>query len=187
MGNLTIKPLTIDGAALVESKIFEDDRGSFKRVYCQEELGKLMKGKTIVNVNISKTIGIGSVRGLHFQYPPRSEIKVVQCIKGKVWDVIVDVRENSKTFLTWQAVELSENDHNLIVIPEGVAHGFQTLEQECELLYMHTEYYDSSLEGGLHYSDAEIGINWPMAVSNCSERDANHPLIDRATFKGVTI
>lgn len=185
MDNLIINALSIDGAAVVESNVSEDSRGSFKRAYCQRELGQLMNDKTIVNVNISKTIGIGTVRGLHFQYPPGLEMKVIQCVKGKVWDVMVDVRENSQTFLSWQGIELSEEDNKFIVIPEGVAHGFQTLKHECELLYMHTAYYDKSLEGGLRYSDKEIGIDWPITVSNCSKRDSNHPLIDRATFKGV--
>lgn len=187
MDNLTIKPLMITGAALVKSQAFEDERGSFRRAYCEKELSDLMKGKSIVNVNLSRTVGIGSVRGMHFQYPPSSEMKIVQCIKGKVWDVIVDVRQNSKTYLSWEAVELSTDKNNLIVIPEGVAHGFQTLAEDCELLYMHTAHYDKSNEGGLRYSDSVLDIRWPIPISNLSERDASHPLIDRATFQGVLL
>ncbi|MEM8845333.1 MAG: dTDP-4-dehydrorhamnose 3,5-epimerase family protein [Pseudomonadota bacterium] len=185
MDRLEVKPLSISGVFEVKSHPLEDERGFFKRLFCEEELKSFIHRKSIVNVNFSMTKRKGTIRGIHFQHPPKAELKIIQCLQGNVWDVFVDVRQNSSTFLTWDAVELSSDKNNILILPEGVAHGFQTLEDDCKMLYMHTEHYDKTLEDGLRYSDPFLNISWPLAVTNCSERDENHKLINKYTFRGL--
>jgi dTDP-4-dehydrorhamnose 3,5-epimerase len=123
---------------------------------------------------------------MHFQYPPHAEMKLVRCLKGRVWDVAVDLRYRSPTFLQWHAEELTPNSGRMMVIPEGFAHGFQVLEPDSELLYLHTAPYTPSAEGGLRHNDPKLGIHWPLHVTDLSERDAAHPLIGEA-FQGVIV
>jgi dTDP-4-dehydrorhamnose 3,5-epimerase len=135
-------------------------------------------------MNQSFTKAKGSIRGMHYQFPPNSEIKVVRCIAGAVYDVIIDLRKNSKTFLQWSGIELSAQKKNMLYIPEGFAHGFQTLIENCELVYFHSEYYTSGNEGGIRYNDPALRITWPLNVTEVSERDSNNPLLDNH-FKGI--
>ena len=121
---------------------------------------------------------------MHFQTPPFREIKMVKCIKGKVFDVIIDLRKDSETFLSWEGVELSAENKKMIYIPEGFAHGFQCLTDDCELIYHHSEYYTPGAEGGIHYNDPLIKINWPLSVSQVSPRDESHSYLDE-NFKGI--
>ncbi|SEN16453.1 dTDP-4-dehydrorhamnose 3,5-epimerase [Niastella yeongjuensis] len=123
---------------------------------------------------------------MHFQLPPHSEIKMVRCIAGQVLDVIVDLRKDSPTFLQWNSVELSAENRNMLYIPEGFAHGFQTLTDNCELLYHHTALYKPGAEGGLRFNDPRLGINWPITPTVISERDHNHTLVDNF-FEGIKI
>src|SRR4030095_15392058 len=125
----------------------------------------------------------GTIRGMHFQLPPYREIKMVRCIRGKVFDVIIDIRKGSATFLKWFGVELSPAALNMIYIPEGFAHGFQALHDESELLYHHSEFYTPNAESGIRYDDPAINIEWPLEVTSVSERDLNHPLLTEK-FKG---
>jgi len=123
---------------------------------------------------------------MHFQHAPHAETKMVRCIKGRVWDVAVDLRRNSPTFLQWHAVELSAENDLMMVIPEGCAHGFQVLEAESELLYLHTACYTPTCEGGVCYDDPLIDIHWPLAVTDISDRDQLHPLLDEH-YSGVKL
>lgn len=183
MGQLKVTPLPIEGAALVESTSYKDKRGEFTRLYCTDELRPLLAARKIAQVNHSHTEAKGAVRGLHFQHPPHAEMKLVRCLKGKVWDVIVDLRKNSPTFLKWHAVELSSSKQ-MVMIPEGCAHGFQTLESHSELLYLHTALYTPGSEGGVRVDDPMLGITWPLPLSELSERDQQYSLLT-ADFKGI--
>jgi dTDP-4-dehydrorhamnose 3,5-epimerase len=126
------------------------------------------------------------VRGLHYQRPPQAEAKWVRCLKGRVFDVAVDLRRGSPTFLKWHAVELDGVSMNALLIPEGCAHGFQVLEPESELLYLHTATYTPGLEGAARYDDPRLAIRWPLPVTDLSERDRTHPLLDDS-FEGISV
>jgi dTDP-4-dehydrorhamnose 3,5-epimerase len=137
-----------------------------------------------LQMNHSFTKHKATIRGMHFQLPPFSEIKLVRCIAGAVYDVIIDLRTDSPTFLQWFGVELSVQNKKMIYIPLGFAHGFQALSDDCELIYHHSQFYTPGAEGGIKYNDPRIGINWPLAVTNISERDNQHSLLDE-NFKGI--
>jgi len=148
-----------------------DERGFFKKMFSQKKLENLVGNKTIKQVNKTFTKKKGTVRGLHFQYSPHQEIKIVSCLKGKVWDVAVDLRKDSKTFKKWHSVTLSPERNNSIFIPEGCAHGFQTLKDNCELIYIHSEEWHAEYENGLRWDDEQLNIEWPLPVSEISQRD----------------
>jgi dTDP-4-dehydrorhamnose 3,5-epimerase len=171
---------------LVESKFQTDERGSLTRLYCQEELGELVGKRQIVQINQSSTRTVGTVRGLHYQRDPHAEMKLVRCIKGKVWDVAVDLRAGSPTFLQWHAEELSAENAHMMVIPEGFAHGFQVLEEDSELLYLHTAFYTPAVEGGVRPTDPQLSIAWPMVPQDLSDRDLSHPLLT-SEFTGLLV
>lgn len=182
--NITDTPLA--GLKVVRSSPHRDDRGSFERLFCAQDLQKLIGRRRIAQINQSKTTHAGAVRGLHFQYPPHAEMKMVRCLRGRVWDVAVDLRAGSPTFLQWYAQELTPEAATMMVIPEGFAHGLQALEPESELLYLHTDFYHPPAEGGLRHDDPRLAINWPLAAQDLSPRDLAHPLLDDA-FAGVTL
>lgn len=185
MGKLSLTELPLDGAYSIKPNKYEDNRGSFSRLFCKEELSGIFTGD-IAQINHSVTNKKGSVRGMHFQYPPNSEIKIVKCISGSVFDVIVDVRENSNTFLQWFGMILSKENMSAILIPKGFAHGFQTLEDNSELLYLHSEVYAPGNEGALNVADPSLGIDWPLPFADISERDCGHQMIQTG-FKGIKI
>lgn len=168
----------IDGVMVVETDRLRDRRGAFARLFCENALASVLGNRHIVQINHSQTRQPGAVRGMHYQHTPYAEMKMVRCLKGKVWDVAVDLRKESPTFLCWHALELSDVNNRMMVIPEGCAHGFQVLEAESELLYLHTESYTPAYEGGVRHDDPKLAIGWPLAVSDLSERDRAHPLID---------
>lgn len=174
----------IDGVAVVETTPYADHRGAFARFYCERELGAVIGGRRIVQVNHSRTAAVGAIRGMHFQHPPYAEMKLVRCLKGRVWDVAVDLRAGSPTFLKWHGEELTPENARMLVIPEGCAHGFQALAPDTELLYLHTAFYTPQAEGGVRHDDALLGITWPLAVTELSQRDAGHPAIDPG-FSGI--
>jgi dTDP-4-dehydrorhamnose 3,5-epimerase len=174
---LTITELPLKGTFLINTLPFQDDRGEFMRFFCEDELKHLMGKKNIVQVNYSLTNMKGSVRGMHFQSKPKAEMKFVRCIKGSVFDVMVDVRKESPTYLKWYGVTLSKINE-MIFIPEGFAHGFQTLESNCEMLYFHTEFYSKEYEHRLKYDDPSIGIEWKLPITNVSEDDRDHPFMN---------
>jgi dTDP-4-dehydrorhamnose 3,5-epimerase len=178
---------TIAGVFEIMLSSFADERGQFSRLFCQEELlRKTGMNRSIVQVNHSINKMAGTVRGLHFQYPPHAETKLIRCLKGRVFDVAVDVRKGSPTFLKWQAIELSPEKNNMICIPEGCAHGFQTMEADSELIYFHTAYYHPGSEGALRFDDPAIGITWPLDPVHVSEKDKNYLLLTD-TFDGLTV
>ncbi|MDJ0709282.1 MAG: dTDP-4-dehydrorhamnose 3,5-epimerase [Woeseiaceae bacterium] len=182
---MKIRKTPIEGLTLVESTPHTDERGRFIRLFCQDELNELIGERHILQINQSTTRTVGAVRGMHYQRQPHAEMKLVRCVRGKVWDVAVDLRAGSSTFLTWHAAELSAENAHMLVIPEGFAHGFQVLEQDSELLYLHTAFYTPSAEGGIRPTDPELSIEWPLAPRDLSNRDLNHPLLT-AEFTGLT-
>lgn len=167
----------MQGVFVVRRKPIEDIRGFFERMFCTQDLQPIIGDRHIKQINRSLTRRCGAVRGMHYQKPPRAEMKIVSCLQGRVYDVVVDIRRGSPTFLQWFGVELGADNFLSIVVPEGCAHGFQTLEQDCELLYLHTELYSPIHEGGLHPQDPRLAISWPLPVAVLSERDAQHPLL----------
>jgi dTDP-4-dehydrorhamnose 3,5-epimerase len=177
---------TIAGVVIARSRVIGDARGEFARLFCAAELAAAHAERPIVQINLSRTGHVGALRGLHFQTPPFAESKWVRCLKGRVFDIAVDLRRGSPTFLQHCAVELSPGAMNAIFIPEGCAHGFQALEPESELLYLHSAPYAPDHEGGLRWDDPALGIAWPLAVTDVSERDRGHPLLD-ASFKGIAL
>jgi dTDP-4-dehydrorhamnose 3,5-epimerase len=174
--------LELKGAFLIELDIKKDERGWFSRIFCKKEFSILGHTKEWVQINHSKSKNCGTIRGLHFQKKPFEEIKLVRCISGKIFDVIVDIRTNSETYLKWLSVELSAENKNMLYIPEGFAHGFQTLSDDVEIIYHHTEFYSSENEGGIRYNDPTLKINWPLPISYISDRDLNHILINSITL-----
>jgi len=183
---MRLQKLSINGAVLIEAEPFSDQRGIFARFFCADELKEVLGDRQIVNVNYSRTAMKGAVRGMHFQYPPKAEMKFVRCIRGSVYDVIVDIRKGSPTFLQWFGAVLSEENMQMFCVPEGFAHGFQALEDGVEMLYLHTEFYSPELEGGLLYNDPVLGIKWPLLPTDVSKRDNHHGTIKK-TFIGVAI
>jgi dTDP-4-dehydrorhamnose 3,5-epimerase len=183
---MNIRQTTIPGVILAESAPRIDERGSFTRLYCQDELSDVIGTRQIVQINHSHTKAVGAVRGLHYQRAPNAEMKLVRCIKGRVWDVALDLRAGSPTFLKWHAEELSETNAHMMVIPEGFAHGFQVLEEDSELLYLHTASYSPGAEGGIRPMDPGLSIDWPLAIEDLSDRDRNHPLLD-SEFTGLAV
>jgi dTDP-4-dehydrorhamnose 3,5-epimerase len=176
----------IEGLKIFRRIPTEDSRGSFMRLFCAEELAAIGLKKPIKQINLSTTHNIGTVRGLHFQTEPYSETKIVMCLKGRVFDVAVDLRPLSPTFLKWHAIELSPQNQRAFYIPEGFAHGFQTLESKCELLYLHTEFYTPKSEGGINCKDSTLKISWPKSITDISERDSALPSIDQV-FEGRSL
>ncbi len=169
--NMKIISTPIAGVMVVESIPFCDDRGVFSRLFCEQMLAPILGNRHIVQINYSRTTHEGAIRGLHLQRSPHAEMKMVRCLRGKVWDVAVDLRKDSPTFLQWYATELSLNSMKMLVIPEGCAHGFQVLEAESELLYLHTAAYSPDAETGVRFDDPLLNINWPLSVRDISKRD----------------
>ncbi len=174
----------LEGCYTIEFSPMADDRGWFSRVYCQKEFEAIEHQHSFVQFNHSFNHKKGTIRGMHYQNPPFQEIKLIRCISGAVYDVVIDLRKNSPTFLHYFGVELSAQNHMMIYIPHGFAHGFQTLEDETQLIYHHTEFYQPGHEAGIHYLDPMIQINWPLPPSILSERDKNLLFINES-FKGI--
>lgn len=175
MKKFNVEPTPLSGLCVVERLPAGDDRGFFERLYCNEMLESLFGQKQLVQINHSMNASRGTIRGMHFQRPPHSEIKMVSCFRGSVFDVAVDIRKDSPTYLKWFGTVLSKENHKSLFIPEGFAHGFQTLEEDSELLYFHTSAYEPLAEGGIRFDDPAVGIEWPLPVSNQSERDKQLP------------
>lgn len=176
----------LSGLRVLQRKPIGDNRGYLERLFCNDELQVLIPGKHIAQINHTLTENRGSVRGMHFQHPPHAEIKFVSCLRGEIFDVAVDLRHNSPTFLCWHAELLSPDNHKTLIIPEGFAHGFQTLTDDCEMLYFHTAAFQPEAEGGLNVQDPRLVIQWPLPVASLSPRDASHPFLDD-NFAGVPL
>lgn len=184
MSRFTITDLPMAGLKRVQRQRLGDSRGFIARLFCADELAAAGWTQPIVQINHTFTAKQGTVRGMHFQRPPHAEMKLVSCIRGEVWDVVVDLRVGSPTFLHWHAERLSAENGCALLIPEGFAHGFQALTNDVELLYCHSAAYAAEAEGGLHPNDPRLGIAWPLAIAELSARDAGHAPIT-ADFEGV--
>lgn len=178
--------VNIKGVYIMEPSPVADNRGSFSRIFCEKELHEIGHRDHIVQINHSMNKEQGTLRGLHYQLMPASEIKIVKCIKGAIFDVVVDVRRGSDTFLSWYGQELTEKNMKLMYIPKGFAHGFQTLKPNSEIIYFSSEFYTPEKERGLNYKDPALDIQWPMPVSCISERDSSHAFIKKG-HKGVRV
>ena len=180
MRRFEITPLAIAGTAVIDTHGFDDQRGTFMRLFDCEELAGFLGVKSIVNANFSQTCKRGSIRGFHFQYPPACELKLMRCLRGEIHQVIVDLRRGSPTFLEHVEVRLSRENRRMSCVPEGCASCIQTLEDDSELLYFVTARYAPDLEGGLRFDDPSLNIRWPLQVTDISVKDCSHPLIDEA-------
>lgn len=178
--------LSINGLVLVERQRIGDDRGHFSRLFCALELGSAGWHRPVVQINHTMTRKKGTVRGLHFQRPPHAEMKLVSCLRGEIWDVAVDVRADSPTFLLWHAETLSAENGRALLIPEGFAHGFQSLSDNVELIYCHSAAYEPTSETGLSWNDPALNIAWPLPITEMSARDRAHPLIG-SDFQGIAV
>ena len=186
MSHFDFNQTGLEGLTIVQRKMVEDQRGFFSRFFCTEEFRQIGFIKPIVQINHTLTKRKGTVRGLHFQYPPYTETKLVSCLQGEIYDVAVDIRYDSATFLNWHGEILSAQKQNSLLIPNGFAHGFQTLTDNCEMVYLHTAKYHSEAEGGLNAVDPRLAIDWPLPINELSDRDRNHALIDE-NFQGLIL
>lgn len=184
---MIVEELPISGAYLLKPQLIEDERGHFFRGFCKKELEDHgLKIDEIVQVNRSFNKSKGTFRGLHYQLPPFAEEKIITCLNGSVADLIVDVRKESPTFLSYEIVELSSDNKYAIMIPKGCAHGFISLKDNAELLYMHTNYYAPKFEFAFSVKDPILNINLPITIREISDRDKAHKLLDK-DFKGVEL
>ncbi|NGQ89455.1 dTDP-4-dehydrorhamnose 3,5-epimerase [Rhodobacter sp. HX-7-19] len=171
--------LPLAGAYRVELEPRGDARGFFARLFCAEEFAARGLATGWVQCNTSFTAAQGTVRGLHFQRPPMAETKLLRCIRGAIFDVIVDLRAGSPTFGRWHGERLDDQNRAMICVPEGFAHGFQTLTPDVEMLYFHSAPYSAAHEGGLRWDDAKVAVSWPLGVTEMSARDAAFPTLDK--------
>jgi dTDP-4-dehydrorhamnose 3,5-epimerase len=161
------------GLKIIERKPIEDARGFFSRFYCAENFKEKKLEINVLQINHSFSKRKGTVRGMHFQLPPYAETKYVSCTRGEIFDVAIDLRKNSPTFMHWFGEILSESNHRSLLIPEGFAHGFQTLKDNCELLYLVSNRYEPKFERALNPTDPLLNINWPLSITEISDKDKN--------------
>lgn len=171
---------------VLKRRVFHDPRGYFFRLFCQDELEAIGLSKPFVQINVSHTKTKFTTRGFHFQYPPHTETKIVTCTRGEVYDIAIDLRRNSPTFMHWYGITLSEKNNLSFYIPDGFAHGFQSMTDNSDLLYMHTHQYCKESEGGLNVLDPLVGVKWPNAPENLSSKDLSFSYIN-TDFKGLSI
>ena len=182
----SIHALELEGLMIYERRAIKDKRGAFQRMYCHDTLRKLGVKKQITQINYSRTEFAGTVRGMHMQLQPHAETKIISCLKGTVYDVAVDLRRDSPTFLQHVGIYLSDKNESTVIIPEGFAHGFQAQTDECELLYLHTANYEPESETGFNAFDPTLAIEWPLPAKMVSEKDAKLQDID-SDFIGIEI
>jgi len=173
------------GLKLVETESHEDARGSFVRLFCETEFAELRAGLHWTQINLSRTCLKGTVRGMHFQHAPAAEAKLIRCVRGRVFDVAVDLRAGSPTFLRWHGIELSEKVGLQYFIPEGFAHGFQALADDTLLLYLHTAAWSREREDGVRHDDPALSIAWPLPITHASGKDRRIPLLSERAFTGI--
>lgn len=167
----------LDGAFVVDRDRIGDSRGFFARTFCQREFDEHGLLTVFAQANVAFSVRKGTVRGMHFQYPPAAEAKLVSCTRGRILDVIVDLRPESPTYLDHVSVELTAANGRALYVPERFAHGYQVLEDETEMSYQSTEFYTPTAQGGLHYDDPALSLSWPLAVTETSEKDWSWPLL----------
>jgi len=186
MNRLDISDTPIPGLKLVRTQRLGDARGYLARLFCAEELRQAGWTSLVAQVNLSVTRHRGTIRGLHYQRPPDAEIKLVRCLRGEVWDVVVDLRSNSPTFLQWHAEVLSADNLASLLIPQGCAHGFQSLSDDVEMLYTHSAPHVPASEGGVSASEPRLAIPWPLPITEMSARDLAFPLLTKS-FEGIAL
>ena len=168
----------LPGAYVIEVEKYEDERGFFARSWCAREFAAKGLDSHLVQCNVSFNKRKGTLRGLHYQIHPHAEVKLVRCTKGSLFDVIVDLRKDSPTFLKWVAIELTAANHRMLYIPKLFAHGFQTLEDDTEIFYQMSEFYEPAASKGLRWNDPKLGINWPDAGRTMSQNDQAYPNLE---------
>lgn len=171
---MIFRETSLGGAFIIEPERIEDARGYFARTWCRDEFAARGLSSDLAQCSVSFNARKGTVRGMHFQAVPHAEVKLVRCTRGAIFDVIVDLRPGSPTRYQWTAVELGEEDQQLLYIPEGFAHGFQTLEDRCEVFYQISEPYHPECARGVRWDDPAFGIRWPLEVSMISARDRSY-------------
>ena len=184
MNKLVVTGTPLLGVKVIQQCPIVDKRGSLTRLFCSDELSTFGWTKPIVQINRTFTSRRGTVRGMHYQLPPHQEMKLICCLKGAIWDIVVDVRAGSPTLLKWHGQELSEENKKSILIPEGIAHGIQTLTDDVEMLYLHSAAFLASAEAGINPLDPSIAIEWHSKITEISARDAAHEFLN-GTFDGI--
>lgn len=184
MSRFQITDTPLPGLKIVQRQLLGDSRGFLSRLFCQEDLAPAGWSKPVAQINHTYTAKCGTIRGLHYQTPPHTEMKLVQCIRGEIWDVAVDIRQGSSTFLQWYGEHLSAGNCKALLIPEGFAHGFQTLSDDVEMIYCHTAPFTAAADAGLPPTDPRLNIAWPLKITELSARDLRHPPIDQR-FRGI--
>lgn len=170
----------LQGAYTIDLEKRGDDRGFFARLFCENEFASVSLETHFVQINNSSSAKRGTLRGMHYQLPPAAEVKVVRCIKGALYDVIVDLRPDSPTFKQWFGAELSAENRRMMYVPRGFAHGFITLQDDTEAFYLVSSFYSPENERGLRFNDPAIGIQWPLAPTEISDKDKRWPDLDAA-------
>ena len=168
---------TLPGVFLINLEAATDDRGFFARGWCQREFADHGLTANICQVNLSQNHKAGTLRGLHLQAEPHEEAKLVRCVRGGIFDVAIDMRKSSSTYLHWVGCELTAENRSALFVPKGFAHGYQTLTDNTEVFYLISEFYAPGAEAGFRYDDPSIGIEWPLNVNVISDKDANWPLL----------
>ena len=186
MSRFTFVPTALHGLVVAQRQRLTDARGYFSRFFCAEEFAEFDFKLPIAQINQTLTRQRGAVRGLHFQYPPHAEDKLVTCLRGEIFDVAVDIRRGSSTFLQWHAEILSADNCRSLLIPQGFAHGFQALTDDCELIYLHSRPHSAAAEGALNTRDPVLRIDWPLAFTDISARDSQHPHLT-GEFMGIQV
>ena len=172
---MRIVDLPVEGARRIEPDFHRDDRGGFARAWCRKEFSEAGIELDFVQANVARTAEAGVVRGLHYQVEPHAEAKLLRCTRGAVFDVIVDVRPDSETYLEWVGVELDAEGASQVLVPAGCAHGYQTLREDCEVFYLVSAYYAPEAERGIRWDDPAFGVDWPRAATSVSPKDRGWP------------
>ncbi len=170
-------PTALEGAMIVDLQRLEDERGFFARSFCRREFDQLGMNSDVVQANVSFNVNKGTLRGMHYQVAPAPETKLVRCTRGSIVDVIVDMRESSPTYRQHIAVELTADNHRALFVPANFAHGFQTLEDNSEVMYLVSGFYTPACERGLRFNDPALNIQWPVPVEHMSDKDTQWPLL----------
>lgn len=181
---MIFKKTKLEGVFVVSLEPLIDKRGFFARTYCKKEFDKINHKGEFVQINHSYNKIKGTIRGMHFQSPPFQEVKLIRCISGSVFDVIVDLRQKSPTFLQYFSIKLSAENKKMIYVPKNFAHGFQTLSDNSELIYHHTEFYNPKTDSGIRFDDPKLNINWPLEPKMISEKDCSYKFME-TNFKGL--
>ena len=181
---MEISRTPIEGAMVIAASSHKDSRGTFRRLWCRRDYGSLHAPADIVQASLSETRRRGTLRGMHFQIAPSREDKLVTCIRGRIYDVALDLRPGSPSYLKHHGVELSEENCRTFVIPTGCAHGFLSLSDDCAMVYMMTDFFDSTLQRGVRWNDPAFGIAWPEEPREILDRDANYADFDPRIVDG---